>query len=46
MKKQLNGNKRKYRWNKRKCAENLVTLAVMTAGGVVLGLVFALWAMA
>lgn len=37
---------KKYRWNKRKCAENLVTLAVMTAGGVVLGLVFALWAMA
>jgi len=37
---------KKYRWNKRKCAENLFTLAVMIAGGVMIGLVFALWAMA
>lgn len=37
---------KKYRWNKRKCAENLLTLAVMTAAGLLIGWVFALWAMA
>lgn len=37
---------KKYRWNKRKFAENMVTLAVMVAGGLLLGYVFALWAMA
>lgn len=37
---------KKYRWNKRKCAENLLTLAVMTATGLLIGWVFALWAMA
>jgi len=37
---------KKYRWNKRKFAENMVTLAVMVACGLLLGYVFALWAMA
>ena len=38
--------KKRYRWNKRKCLQNLATLAVMIAGGLLLGWVFALWAMA
>ena len=46
MKKQLNGNKRKYRWNWRKCVANLTALAVFVAAGLLIGYVFALWAMA
>ena len=37
---------KKYRWNKRKCAENVATLAVLVAAGLIIGWVFALWAMA
>lgn len=37
---------RRYRWNWRKCAENMLTLAVMVAAGLLIGWVFALWAMA
>lgn len=37
---------KRYRWNKRKCAENLLTGAVIIATGLLLGYVFALWAMA
>lgn len=37
---------KKYRWNWRKCAWNLVELATMVAGGLLIGWVFALWAMA
>jgi len=46
MKKQLNGNKRKYRWNKKKFAENLLALAMMTATGALIGWVFYAWLMA
>ena len=37
---------KKYRWNKRKCAENMITIGLMVATGLLLGWVFALWAMA
>ena len=37
---------KKYRWNKRKFAENIVALAVFVAAGLIVGWVFALWAMA
>ncbi len=37
---------RKYRWNARKCAENLTVLAVIVAAGVLIGWVFAQWMMA
>jgi len=37
---------KRYRWNARKCAENLISLAVMIAAGLLIGLVFALWAVA
>lgn len=37
---------KKYRWNKRKFVENIVALAVFVAAGLILGWVFALWAMA
>lgn len=37
---------KKYRWNWRKCAANMAALAVMIATGLLLGYVFALWAMA
>ena len=37
---------KKYRWNKRKCAENLIALAIFIAAGLMLGWVFALWAIA
>ena len=37
---------KKYRWNKRKFAENIITLAAFVAAGLIIGWVFALWAMA
>lgn len=37
---------KRYRWNARKCFANLAALAVMIAGGLLIGYVFALWAMA
>ena len=40
-----NGMK-KYRWNARKCISNLAAGAVIIAGSLLLGIVFALWAMA
>ena len=35
-----------YRWNARKCFSNLAGAAVMIAGGLLIGYIFALWAMA
>lgn len=35
---------KKVRWNKRKCAENLVATAVFVAAGLSLGYLFAMWA--
>ncbi len=37
---------KKYRWNKRKCAENMAALAVFVAAGLIVGWAFALWVMA
>lgn len=37
---------KRYRWNKRKCAENLIGVAIFIATGLMLGWVFALWAIA
>lgn len=37
---------KRYRWNARKCFENLAALAVMIATGLLIGWVFALWAIA
>lgn len=37
---------KQYRWNKRKCAENLLSLAVFVTAGLLIGWVFALWLMA
>lgn len=37
---------KRYRWNARKCAANLTALAVIAAAGLIIGWVFALWAMA
>lgn len=38
--------KKAYRWNKRKCLQNLLALAAFVATGLLIGYVFALWAMA
>lgn len=35
-----------YRWNARKCFSNLAGLALIIAVGLLIGYVFALWAMA
>lgn len=37
---------KKYRWNWKKCLGNLAAGAVIIAGGLLIGVVFALWAMA
>ena len=37
---------KKYRWNWRKCLSNLAAGAVMIAGSLLIGVVFALWSMA
>lgn len=37
---------KRYRWNWKKCLENMAVLAVMIAAGLLIGWVFALWAMA
>lgn len=38
--------KKRYRWNWRKCLANLFELVVMIAAGLMIGWLFALWAMA
>lgn len=37
---------KRYRWNRRKCAENLTTLTVLVVAGLLIGWIFAMWAMA
>jgi hypothetical protein len=37
---------KKYRWNARKCAANMAALVAFVAAGLVVGWVFALWALA
>ncbi len=37
---------KRYKWNKRKCAENLLTLAVMAGAGLLICWVFYGWMMA
>lgn len=37
---------KKYRWNAKKCLGNMAALAVMVATGLLLGWIFAMWAMA
>lgn len=35
-----------YRWNWRKCATNIATLALIVGAGLLIGWIFAQWAMA
>ena len=37
---------KKYRWNAKKCLGNMAAPAVMVAMGLLLGWIFAMWAMA
>lgn len=37
---------KRYRWNWRKCAANMAMLALIVGTGLLIGYVFALWAMA
>lgn len=38
--------RKRYRWNWKKCFSNLFELVVMIAAGLMIGWLFALWAMA
>lgn len=37
---------KRYRWNWKKCLGNMIALGTMIATGLLIGWVFALWAMA
>ena len=36
----------KYRWNARKCAQNIAALALVIGTGLLIGWIFAQWALA